>query len=127
MLFAFFYSKEQKNEAAVSKSTNSEGIEGKIFDTISKLPEYKARALYIEKKTRGKRHLAIIIYKRPSNKTQYYWVKAVEDNGPSFYTHFNFYIYTDPFSIKYYDVINDIVITLEEWRRQTKAQSTKIQ
>ncbi|HVX28008.1 MAG TPA: hypothetical protein VHB70_16785 [Parafilimonas sp.] len=127
MLFAFFYSKEQKTEAPVYKSTNSEGIERKIFDTISKLPEYKARALYIEKKTSGKRHLAIVIYKRPSNKIRYYWIKAVEDNGTSFYTHFNFYIYTDPFSIKYYDVINDVAITLEEWRLQTKAQSAKVQ
>jgi hypothetical protein len=126
MLFAFLYSKEQNKEAAVSKSTNS-AIEERILDTISQLPEYKERALYIEKKTNRKHHLNIIIYRRPSNKTPYYWVKAVEDNGINYYTHFNFYIYANPFSIKYYDTINDKVISLKKWREQTKAKAIKIQ
>ena len=96
------------------------GIEGKILDTIASLPETKERASYIESQTKGKRNLAYQIFASPDSLTSDYWVKAVEDNGDSYVTHFNFYVNPISFEIKYLDIVHDTAITLEEWRRQNK-------
>jgi hypothetical protein len=127
ILFVPFFPKGQNTKVVISKSNDSTVIEEKILDTISKLPECRERAAYIEKETKGKRHLTIVIYERPSKEFPYYWVKAWEDNGIIYATHFNFYIYTNPFNIKYYDTMNNIVISLKEWRQQTKDKAFKIQ
>lgn len=114
----------QNTKSIVPKPKGSTAIEDKILDTIFKLPECRERAAYIEKQTKGKRHLSIIIYERPSKGNIYYWVKAWEDNGMSYATHFNFYVYPKPFGIKYYDTVNDKAISLTEWRQQTKQKGS---
>lgn len=102
------------------KQLSASKMERMILDTIVKLPECQKRAEYIEKHSKGKRHLSFVIYDKPSKDYPYYWVKAWEDNGLAYATHFNFYVYTDPLTIKYYDTVNDKVISLKQWRQQTK-------
>jgi hypothetical protein len=92
MSLAPFFSKAQNAKTAVFNSGYVTAIEKKIFDTISRLPECRQRAAYIEKQTKGKRHLGIIIYERPSEKYSYYRVKA-GGNGTCYTTQFNFYVY----------------------------------
>lgn len=99
-------------------------IEEKILDTICKLKEVKQRAIYIEKVTNDTRHLSIVVFDTPSKGAQYYWVKAWEDNGISYYTHFNFFVYLNPFEIKFYDTMDGKVISLKEWRRQLKKKKS---
>ncbi len=125
MLLVSLLSRGQSTKAVITNPKNSVAIEEKILDTIIKLPECKQRADYIIKQTRGKRHLGIVIYERPSKGSPYYWVKAWEDNGMSYATHFNFYVYPKPFSIKYYDTVNDKALSLNEWRHQTKQKSSR--
>jgi hypothetical protein len=120
MLFVSFFSRGQNTKVVVSKSKVPTAIEEKILDTIFRLPECRERAAYIEKQTKGKRHLGIVIYERPSRENPYYWVKAREDNGMAYATHFNFYVYPKPFSIRYYDTVLDKATSLKEWRQQTK-------
>lgn len=120
MLFLSFFSNTQSTKFSISKSKNQIVTEQKILDTIFKLPECEARAAYIEKQTKGKRHLGIVIYQRPSGHHPYYWVKAWEYNGMNYATHFNFYIYPNPFSIKFLDIAKDKAISLKEWRQQRK-------
>jgi tRNA A37 threonylcarbamoyladenosine biosynthesis protein TsaE len=54
---------------------------------------------------------------RPDENTPYYWVKAGEDNGMSLVTHFDFYVYPKTMEVKFYDVVEDKVLTLAEWRK----------
>jgi hypothetical protein len=66
MLSISFISSAQPVIVAHSNSKGAAAIEEKIIDIIFKLPEFRERAAYIEKQTKGKRHLGIIIYERPS-------------------------------------------------------------
>jgi len=107
-----------------SVHAQNDSIENKIVDTIFKLKEVKQRASYIKKVTKGKRHLSIFIEGEPSQENPYYWIKVWEDNGSNFVTHFHFFVYPNPFEIKFYDVVTDTAISLEEWRRQMKNQKS---
>lgn len=114
------FTSRAQNTKVVSRSQAPTVIEEKILDSIFKLQECKERAAYIKHQTKGKQHLAIAIYERPSKEIPYYWVKAWEDNGMNYVTHFNFYVYVKPFKIKYYDTLNDKSISLDEWRHRSK-------
>lgn len=92
-------------------------IEDKIIDKIFELPEVKERAAYIKKETKGKRNLELWFAARPDENTPYYWVKAGEDNGMSLVTHFDFYVYPKTMTVKFYDVVENKVLSLAEWRR----------
>lgn len=99
----------------------SDKNEKKIYEIILALPEVKERANYIERHTKGARHLRVWIYQTPNETGEkYYWVKAGEDNGTNFVSHFNFFVYPDNFEIKYYDTVNDTIINLETWRKEMK-------
>lgn len=101
---------------------------GKDADTVYKLilslPEVAKRARYIQEQTKGERHLEVMIAESPKeNVRDYYWVKAGEDNGNAYVTHFNFYVFpTRNWEIKYLDPVKNVVITLEEWRKENKTQ-----
>ena len=98
-------------------STTSNALEHKVIDTIFKLKEVKERQKYIEQKTKGARHLQILIAGKPNLTNKYYWVQVVEDNGISFVTHFNFFVYPDSMRIMYLDTQDDKEITLKKWRK----------
>ena len=98
-------------------STTSNALEHKVIDTIFKLKEVKERQKYIEQKTKGVRHLQILIAGKPNLTNKYYWVQVVEDNGISFVTHFNFFVYPDSMRIMYLDTQDDKEITLKKWRK----------
>jgi hypothetical protein len=95
--------------------------ETRITDTILSLPEVQERANYIEKETKGKRHLGVMISETPQeNGKDYYVVKAGEDNGTNWVTHFNFIVYVPTMKITYMDPLSGEEITLDEWRKQPK-------
>lgn len=102
-------------------STIDKKNEDKIYKLILEIPEVKERGNYIEMKSNGKRHLQLMIAETPKeNKSNYYWIKVGEDNGTNFVTHYNFYIYTSNFEIKYFDTINDTIVSLDIWRKKIK-------
>lgn len=91
--------------------------EDMVIDKVFDIPEVKERAEYIKKETNDQRNLKIWIAARPNNNDDYYWVKAGEDNGMSLVTHFDFYVYPKTMSVKFYDVVEDKVLSLSEWRK----------
>jgi hypothetical protein len=109
----FSFSQKKSNTIPKPPSTKKED---QIIDTIFKLKEVKERAKYVESQTQGKRHLQYSIWEKPTETTPYYWVKVMEDNGVSTYTHFNFFVYPKTMAIKYFDTINDETIDLKTWR-----------
>jgi hypothetical protein len=104
------------DSSAVVQQTPADSLtEDIVMEMVFALPEVKERADYIEKETKGQRHMQALINQAPDATTNYYWVKAGEDNGTNFVTHFNFLVYPDR-KIMYYDAINDTTITLDAWR-----------
>lgn len=102
-----------KDSAVATKTT-----EDKILDTIFKLPEVKDRQQYIEQQTKGERHLKVWFSTEPTAADKFYSVNVGEDNGSNLVTHFQFKVYTDSMRIMYYDVPNDSLITLQQWRNK---------
>jgi hypothetical protein len=95
----------------------SDPKEDKLLNLIYNLPEVKERANYVEKQTNGERHLNITIIQTPEEPDdKSYWLKVGEDNGTNFVTHFTFSVNPDTFEVKYYDVINDTLVSLATWR-----------
>lgn len=93
---------------------------GKVYHLILSLPEVVRMARYIQDHTKGARHMEVMIAESPKDSIKnYYWVKAGEDNGMIYVTHYNFYVYPDNnFEIKYFDPINDTLMSLEDWRKE---------
>jgi hypothetical protein len=99
---------------------NSE-LEDKICKLVFEIPEVKESDKYIQKVTKGQRQLIIWISDTPEETdNHWYYVKASEDNGMSLVTHFNFCVNPKNLEIKYYDILNDTLISLDEWRKQLK-------
>ncbi len=91
-----------------------------IFDTILSLDEVKKEDKFLRKQTKGQRHLSVAIYRYPNETDNYYWVKAWEDNGDAFATHFNFYVYPKTKKIMFYDTLNDTLLDVQTWKKSYK-------
>lgn len=118
MLFGIQLTYAQSNHKQIPNRTKSfSAIENKIIDTIMKLPEVEKREQYVRKQTNGKRHLQFSILDKPTKEKPYYWVTVMEDNGVTYYTHFNFFVYPKTFLIKYLDNVNGKVVDLKTWRK----------
>jgi hypothetical protein len=96
---------------------NFSKLESIVLDMVIKLPEVKRRARYVEQNSKNRRRLQYLIWEKPSKKTPYYWVRVMEDNGNAYHSHFNFFVYTNPVLIKYYDIANDKILSLSQWRK----------
>lgn len=92
-------------------------IETRMMDTIFSLPEMKELDKFLRKETKGERNLKIWIAGTPQDSDGFYYVKAGEDNGDNYVAHHNFLIDPNTMTIKYDDVVNEKLVTLDEWRR----------
>jgi hypothetical protein len=113
-MFAF----GQLTKAISSKAKTQANVERKIIDTIMHIEEVALKDILIRKSTNGKRHFSYAIWSCPTSENPFYWVKVMEDNGTSYVTHYNFYVYPKDFSIKYLDTTSDILIPLKQWSKQ---------
>ena len=95
-------------------------MKDRMLDSVFNLREVKERIGYVDKLTKGKHKIKLIVYAEPTKDQPYYWIKVWEDNGISMVTHFDFFAYPKPFTIKVYDSAEDAEISLEEWRQQRK-------
>lgn len=96
----------------IAKSDNEN--RSKIFEMIQNMPECK--------------EYGITIHESPQiNDKDYYWIKvgelyidSITFNTVEEEAKYNFFIYPKDFSIKYYDVKNKKLLSLEEWRKTLK-------
>ena len=112
VLISFFYLTNQMigqtNQEIVKDSTDAS-----IIDVIWNLKEVQERNEYVIKNSNGKRRLVVFIYKKPKkNENEYYWIKVVEDNGTTLYTHYNFFVYPQDMRVTYFDTSNNKEIEL---------------
>lgn len=110
--------KDQINLDNLADTLIKEIDDKKAMDLVWELPEVKERAKYVEKQTNGKRKLIIWACEYIDDaKSDFYWIKVGEDNGNEYVTHFNFYVYAKTQEIKFYDVVNDKIISISKWRK----------
>ncbi len=104
---------------AMTPAERKESSEDKIMDKVWAIQEVIDLDKTIRKKTKNKRGLSTRISSEPSDDQEYYGVTVAEDNGESYATYYEFHIYPD-YSIRYYDVVEDRELTLEDWRKSNK-------
>jgi hypothetical protein len=103
----------------MTPAERKESSEDKIMDKVWAIQEVIDLDKTIRKKTKNKRGLSTRISSEPSDDQEYYGVTVAEDNGESYATYYEFHIYPD-YSIRYYDVVEDRELTLEDWRKSNK-------
>ncbi|WP_158827425.1 hypothetical protein [Mucilaginibacter lacusdianchii] len=93
--------------------------EDQIVDLIINLEEVKRKGDQVEKLSKGKRHLSTYVETEPTAQDPNYWVKVAEDNGGSLVTYYTFAVDGKTKQIQYYDVVQDTVLSLKQWRQTT--------
>ena len=111
-------SNTQKDTNLISTAIHYDKKEIKIIDTIYNLKEVKDWEKYLDKETKGLRHIQTWIADTPTMIHPYYVIQVGEDNGTNLVTHFNFLFYPDTKRILYLDAVNDDTLTLKQWRRK---------
>jgi hypothetical protein len=96
-------------------------LEEKIVDKIFKLKEIKEFGKKLRANTNGESGVTIIVRgDGPMSPEKYYWAQVGYSSPLRFETHFNFYIEKRNLDIYFYDTVHDELLSLKEWRSQTK-------
>lgn len=77
------------------KRRGSNAVADKVLTRVFHIPEVVTKARMVDSLSGGTRHIAMLIYERPTAKSKYYKVKIVEDNGVNLFTHFSYMISED--------------------------------
>lgn len=110
---------EKEIPSVATPAERKESSEDKIIDKVWAIQEVIDLDKTIRKKTKNKRGLSTRISSEPSDDQEYYGVTVAEDNGESYATYYEFHVYPD-YNIRYYDVVEDQELSLEEWRKANK-------
>lgn len=109
----------QKSDTTEQKPKINISEEDKCISLVDTLPEIFSLRNNIEITTKNLNSMVIWVYANPSEtKIKYYWVKVGEDNRDNIATIYNFYVDPKLEEVLFYDVVNDNLITLEEWRNE---------
>jgi hypothetical protein len=108
---------ENPQQKAVKPAIMKE--EDQVVSLIMNLDEVKRKSAMVLKQSKGKRHLATYVETPPTAADPYYWVKVAEDNGGSYVTYYSFEVQAKTHAIKYYDAMQDSLISLSQWRKTT--------
>jgi hypothetical protein len=92
-----------------------EASEDKVIGLVWQLKEVKELNALVRKNSKNKLGIKTYIASEPGDDQEYYAVAVAEDNGGSLVNHYFIHIYPD-FSLRYYDVVQDREMTIEEWR-----------
>jgi hypothetical protein len=90
-----------------------------VIDQVMALPEIKQKNIEVEKNSKGKRHLLGYVVTLSTSKDPYYWVNVAEDNGDSYVTYYTFTVDNRDLHIEYYDPVQDSLISIEQWRKDS--------
>jgi hypothetical protein len=108
-----------KNTQATT-STTLDRVEDSVISAVLNLPEMIAFSHLVDSVNHGQRKVMSDIFSSPTKDSNYYWVRVGEDNGDMFVVEYHFFVYPPKMLIKYYDVADDTVISLGEWRKRRK-------
>jgi hypothetical protein len=100
-------------------------IENEIMEKLIELPEVKRKWKFVDSLTGHKKGISMRVMKRPEGVSTYYWIAVGYDNDLSFETYYNFYVWPDQMTIRYYDPVEGKILTLAEWRKKLNPVRTR--
>jgi hypothetical protein len=109
----------RENIKQAVKPEIAESEEDKVVALVMDLDEVKRKSAQVVKDSKNKRHLVTYIETPPTADDPYYWVKVAEDNGGSYVTYYSFAVHKITHNISYYDVMQDSLISIAQWRKIT--------
>jgi|GEM_PF-3445483 len=118
LVFFFCLSQSARPQASEHPTQKTVVTESFALDKVLLLSEVRHTDADIRRKSNGKGHLASLLSAKPNHIHPYYWVAIGEDNGGSFVTYFNFYVYNHERKILYLDTDTGKAIDLAAWRRR---------
>lgn len=95
-------------------------VENEVYKKIMELTEMKSYFKKVDSLFKGGNHATIIISSKPSKDEPFYWVQVGVNDGDRVVPEYNFYVYTKNMEVKFYDSIDDKILTLSEWRHRKK-------
>ena len=100
---------------------DSERFADSAMDVVGNLPEVKNLAARFNKENSDtSHHFAMNVPQGPGKDFKYYWVRVGEDTPDHFATWEHFYVDPKDFTVYYYDVLSDSVMTINQWRKSGK-------
>lgn len=86
------------------------------LDLVWKLPQVKRKAREIQRLSKGKIRVAVIIDSPPTPETPYYTISVVENHVDHVDTIYIFRVLNPTGVIQVYDILKDEYIALQEWK-----------
>ena len=112
LLLLLSYFATAQNTVKISKEGE------KVLGLVAKLPEVITADKYVQKVTKGKRHLFRYLASEPTKEEPYYDVKVAEDNGSAYHTHFIFHVQPKTHKIFYMDTATGKLLPEEQCREK---------
>ena len=103
------------NNEYVQKGDDS--IVSKIENKIFLLPEVQRKQKLVDSISHHKHGVSIMVIERPNKTGKYYWIAVGYSSEIRFETMFNFYVWSSPMVIKYFDTDKGKELTLAQWRK----------
>lgn len=123
LLFTACQSNQKKEvnrpKHAIAKQSLATSQEDQIVNLVMNLEEVKRKSARVEKDSKGKRRLETYVETPPTAEDPNYWVKVSEDNGSNLVAYYTFAVHRKSHQISYYDAMQDSLIPLSQWRRET--------
>lgn len=116
--------KKEKSKTDIKPKTESAALnqEDQLIKLITDLDEVKRKSIQVKKESNGKRHLSTYMDDSPAADDTDYWMKVAEDNGDSYVTYYTFAVDKKTRQIRFYDVLQDSLISLNQWRKTTVSE-----
>ncbi len=91
--------------------------ENKIVDIICNSNEVEEKRKFLKRQSNSLQNFICEIWRKPTERSPYYWIKVLNNNGGHILTYFNFFVRLFPFEILYYDEDKDQKIDLRIWKK----------
>ncbi len=92
--------------------------ENEVYSKVKALIEIMNYSKYVDSVYDGKIGVSFVTKALPAPNKPYYWVQVGIVDLFRFIPQFNFYIFPDSMVVKFYDTVNDKVLSVEEWRNR---------
>lgn len=108
---------EDKKNATLEMGKREAVDKKRYYNALyEKVPEIKKKAKEVQDLSNGKVHLGVMI-DFGSTDGKYFTAKVYEDHTSHIVTIWDFYINIRTLNIMYYDVVEDKLVSLQEWRK----------
>lgn len=116
LILGFFLLSSVINNTATAQQKHI--TETRVLKLIATLPEVMKANRHVIENSNGKRHLTIYIDSEPTRQQNYYQLSVAEYNGMNLVPHFRFRVNPRTYSVKFWAVAEDKLMSLKTWRKR---------